>query len=163
MTNGTRREWGVSVTFRPLFIPGKEPVSIVQEAGWAPGPVWTGVESLAPTGIRSPDRPARSRSLYRVRNPAHFVTSVLLKIEHTYTKEYFQKHTWRLNCCDIGRNIVSDTTHVSSYKYCIYQHATPVTSYRKKKFRCYCIISSASQSSVWFTSAVFSFKIRLLV
>jgi hypothetical protein len=28
--------------------------------GWAPGPVWTGVENLASTGIRSPDRPARS-------------------------------------------------------------------------------------------------------
>jgi hypothetical protein len=26
---------------RPLFIPGKHPVPIVQEAGWAPGPVWT--------------------------------------------------------------------------------------------------------------------------
>ena len=33
--------------------PGKDPVPIVQEAGWAPGPVWTGTENLAPTGIRS--------------------------------------------------------------------------------------------------------------
>ena len=46
------------------FTPGKDPVPIVQEAGWAPGPVWTGAENLAPTGIRSPDRPARSESLY---------------------------------------------------------------------------------------------------
>jgi len=44
--------------------PGKDPVLIVQEAGWAPGLVWTGAENLAPTGIRSPDRPARSQSLY---------------------------------------------------------------------------------------------------
>jgi len=29
------------------------------EVGWAPGPVWTGAENLAPTGIRSPDRPVR--------------------------------------------------------------------------------------------------------
>ena len=57
--HGTRRGWGVSVTPRPLFTPGKDPVSIVQEAGWAPGPVWMGAENLAPTGIRSPDRPAR--------------------------------------------------------------------------------------------------------
>jgi hypothetical protein len=42
------------------FTPGKEPVPIVQEAGWAPGPFWTGAENLVPTGIRSPDRPARS-------------------------------------------------------------------------------------------------------
>ena len=46
--------------------PGKDPVPIVEEAGWAPGPVWTGAEKLAPTGIRSPDRPARSQSLYRL-------------------------------------------------------------------------------------------------
>ena len=63
MANGTRRRWGVSITPRPLFTPGKDPVPIVQEAGWAPGPVWTGEENLAPTGIRSPDRPARSQSL----------------------------------------------------------------------------------------------------
>ena len=60
--HGTRSGWGVSVTPRPLFTPGKDPVPIVQEAGWAAGPVWTGAENLAPTGIRSPDRPARSQS-----------------------------------------------------------------------------------------------------
>ena len=32
----------------PLFTPGKDPVPIVQEAGWAPGPVWTNAENLAP-------------------------------------------------------------------------------------------------------------------
>jgi hypothetical protein len=47
--------------------PERDPVPIVQEAGWAPGPVWTDAENLAPTGIRSPDRPARSESLYRLR------------------------------------------------------------------------------------------------
>ena len=36
---------------RPLFTPGKEPVPNVQEAGWAPGPVWTGAENLAPPGF----------------------------------------------------------------------------------------------------------------
>jgi hypothetical protein len=30
------------------------------------------VENLASTGIRSPDRPARSQSLYRLSYPAHF-------------------------------------------------------------------------------------------
>jgi hypothetical protein len=52
----------------PLY-PGKDPVPIVQEAGWAPRPVWTGAENLAPTGIRSPDRPARSQSLYHLSYP----------------------------------------------------------------------------------------------
>jgi hypothetical protein len=49
--------------------PGKKTGSIVQEAGWAPGPVWTCAEYLAPSGIRSPDPPARSESLYRVCYP----------------------------------------------------------------------------------------------
>ena len=72
LDHGTRRGWGVSVTPRPLFTPGKDPVPIVQEAGWAPGPVWTGAqENLAPTGIRSPNRLARSQSLYRLSYPAH--------------------------------------------------------------------------------------------
>ena len=66
----TRRGWGVSVMPRPLFTPGKDPVPIVQEAGWAPGPVWTGAENLVPTGIPSPDRPARSQSLYWLHYPA---------------------------------------------------------------------------------------------
>jgi len=33
----------------------------------APEPVWTGAENRATTGIQSPDRPAGSESLYRLR------------------------------------------------------------------------------------------------
>ena len=33
--------------------PRKYPVPTVQEAGWAPGQIWTGAENLAPAGIRS--------------------------------------------------------------------------------------------------------------
>jgi hypothetical protein len=36
---------------RMLSTPRKDPVPIVQEAGWNPGPVWTGVENLAPPGF----------------------------------------------------------------------------------------------------------------
>jgi hypothetical protein len=32
MTNGNRRGWEVSVTLRPFYTPGKDPVPIVQEA-----------------------------------------------------------------------------------------------------------------------------------
>jgi hypothetical protein len=35
-----------------------------------PGAAWTGAENLSITGIRFPDRPARSQSLYRLRYPA---------------------------------------------------------------------------------------------
>jgi hypothetical protein len=69
--HGTKRGWGVSVTPLPLFTHGKNPVPVAQEAGWAPGPAWTGAENFAPTGIRFPDRPARSQSLYPATLPAH--------------------------------------------------------------------------------------------
>jgi hypothetical protein len=78
--HGTRRGWGVSVTPRPPFTPVKYRVHIVQEAGWAPGPVWTGTENLAPTGIRSPDRPDRIQSLYRLSYPAHFILKLLIEM-----------------------------------------------------------------------------------
>jgi len=39
--------------------PGKDPVPIVQEAGWASGPLWTGVKSR-PHRYSIPDRPTRS-------------------------------------------------------------------------------------------------------
>jgi len=60
LDHGTRRGQGVSVTPRPLFTPWKDPVPIVQETGWGPGPVWTGVENLAPHRDSIPARPAHS-------------------------------------------------------------------------------------------------------
>jgi hypothetical protein len=62
------------------FYPRKDPVPIVQEAGWAPGPVLTGAENLSPTGVRSPDRPARSQLLYRLSYPAHLIQSMSIVI-----------------------------------------------------------------------------------
>jgi hypothetical protein len=45
--------------------PGKRPgTHFTGGWGWAPGPIWMGAKNLAPTGIRSPDPPARSESLY---------------------------------------------------------------------------------------------------
>jgi hypothetical protein len=62
--------WGGWSAARPgRFASGKDTVPIVGEAGWAPGPVRTGAENLASTGIRSPERPARSQSLYRLSYP----------------------------------------------------------------------------------------------
>jgi len=49
----------VSSKPRPHFTPGKDPVPILQEAGWAPGPVWAGGKSR-PHRDSIPDRPARS-------------------------------------------------------------------------------------------------------
>ena len=68
---GTRRGWVVSSTPRPHFTPGKDPVPILQETGWALGPGWTGGKSR-PHRDSIPDRPARSESLYRLSCPAHW-------------------------------------------------------------------------------------------
>jgi hypothetical protein len=57
---------GCNATPRPPY-PWKRPGT--NFIGWAPASVWTDAENLAPTGIRSPDRPARSESLYRLRHP----------------------------------------------------------------------------------------------
>jgi hypothetical protein len=51
--------------------PGKGPVPIVPDAGWASEPVWTGANNLAPTRIRTPDHPARRQSLYQLHYSAH--------------------------------------------------------------------------------------------
>ena len=51
-------EWSAARPGRNLP-PGKDPVPNVQEAGWAPGPVWTGGKSR-PHRDSIPDRPARS-------------------------------------------------------------------------------------------------------
>ena len=67
---GTRRGWVVSSTPRPHFTPGKDPVPILQEVGWAPRPVWKGGKSR-PHRDSIPERPARSQSLYRLSYPAH--------------------------------------------------------------------------------------------
>ena len=57
-------EWSAARTGRTLP-PGKEPVPIVQEAGWAARPVWKGGKSR-PHKDSIPDRPARSQLLYRL-------------------------------------------------------------------------------------------------
>ena len=66
---------------------GKDPVPTVQEPGWAPWPVWTGAEHLALNEIRSPDRPDRSQSLYRLS-----YTGPLLILQLTYSME--QNPSW---------------------------------------------------------------------
>jgi len=64
--HGTRRRWGVSVTPRPLFTPGTNPVPIVQEA------VWPQCSSGQVRKISPPPRfdPRTVQSLYRLRYPA---------------------------------------------------------------------------------------------
>jgi hypothetical protein len=77
-------EWSAA---RPARLyPGKDPIPIVQEAGWAPGPVWTGRKSL-PHLDSIPDRPARSQSLYRLSYRAH--TLLIVAVNNLREQEQF--------------------------------------------------------------------------
>ena len=60
---------GCSTSRLGRFTPGKDPIPLVEEAGWTPEPLWKDAENVAPTGIRSPDFPAHSESLYRLSYP----------------------------------------------------------------------------------------------
>jgi hypothetical protein len=66
-----------NATPRPLYSRKRDLVLIVQQAGWAPGPVWAGTENLASTGIRLPARPARNEMLYRLRYPGPYMLEVV--------------------------------------------------------------------------------------
>ena len=59
---GSRRRWVVSNTPRPHFTSGKDPLPILQEAGWARGPVWTG-EKSRPHRDSIPYRPSELENL----------------------------------------------------------------------------------------------------
>jgi hypothetical protein len=61
-------EWVVNTTPRPLY-PLERPGTHCTEGWLGPrtGLDWCG-KSRLPTGIRSPDRPARSESLYLIRD-----------------------------------------------------------------------------------------------
>ena len=64
---GARRTSVVSAKLRHLTS-GKEPIPIVQEAGWAPGLVWTGEENLTATGIPFAQYLARSECIVQLRD-----------------------------------------------------------------------------------------------
>jgi len=62
-------EWSAAGPGRTLP-PGKTLYPILQEACWAPGPVWTG-EKSHPHRDSILDLSARSQSLYRLSHPAY--------------------------------------------------------------------------------------------
>jgi len=109
---GTRRGWVVRVTHRPLFTPGEDPVPILQEGGWAPGPVWTGGKSR-PHRNSIPNRPARSQSLYRLSYPTHTYTYniniyiyILCVHTHAHTHTHIWRQTFRPMCSVMWRSVI---------------------------------------------------------
>jgi hypothetical protein len=91
---------------RPLFTPRKDPVPIVQEAGWTPGPVWTGAENLAPTGIRTSNRQARSAvgiltALPGPKNHSGAVHTRILKVLHHDKADFAASAMLQAKVCTI--------------------------------------------------------------
>jgi len=101
----------VSSTPRPHFTSGKEPVTILQEAGWALGPVWTGGNSC-PHRDSIPDGSAFSRPLYQLSYRAHNITNVV---------RYYSSlcpNIVIIYCVDII--IITVTTTVRCFVHCWY-------------------------------------------
>ena len=59
-------------TPRPHFTPGKDPIPILQEAGWAPGPVWTAAKSR-PHPDSIPESVTQTSRIYTF---PHFITNL---------------------------------------------------------------------------------------
>jgi hypothetical protein len=75
-------EWVFNAVLRSHYPRERDAVPIVREAGWTPGPIWTGTENDAANGIHSLDLPARSETLFRLclYNPDSLFTCVLKKV-----------------------------------------------------------------------------------
>ena len=87
----------VSSTHRLHFTPGKGPVPIVQEAGWAPGSVWTG-EKSRPHRDSVLDRPARSSVVIPTELPG----------PHKY-KTYFPKKSYTVdNSSNLSTKVIQE-------------------------------------------------------
>ena len=74
----------INATPRPLYPRERDPVPIVQEAGWAAGPIWTGAENAPPPGFdpRSAKLVASRYTDYAI--PANTFVYVCVYI-YTYT------------------------------------------------------------------------------
>jgi len=85
--HSTRRGWVVSSTAQPHFTPGKDSVPILQEAGWAPGPVWMDGKSR-PHRDSILDLPARSSVAVPTVLPCPHTHICKQKHTHTHTHIY---------------------------------------------------------------------------
>jgi hypothetical protein len=94
--------WVVNAMPRQIYPHGTRPV-----AHCTGGPVWNGAENVAPTDIRSLDRPARSESLHRLRysGTQNYCT---MKVQYTETAKTNPTH--------------ADLTQLQTMKYLTFWH-----------------------------------------
>jgi hypothetical protein len=100
----------------PAALPlGKRPGTNCTVGLWAPGPVCTGAVDVSPTGIRSPDRPARIESLGRLSYPGplmfgvanvHFSSRIVVEMRFIYFFQNLKCYTEVLMNTSIGGDMV---------------------------------------------------------
>jgi hypothetical protein len=100
------------------FIPGKNPVPIVQEAGWTPGPVWTGAKNLAYFTIPSPGSPAHNECLYWLSYPSPWIQPTNTQINKSHP--FFSGgggSLWQFTCTNLNILTVTnpDSTNKSTF------------------------------------------------
>jgi hypothetical protein len=87
---------------------GKRSCIHFTEVWVGPGPVWTGAENLASTGIRSPDRLARSIRMYHIQ----WLKKVLVYItKHTLLDGVLREGARGESRCADGRTTKVSTNH----------------------------------------------------
>ena len=104
---------GRSTLLPGRFDPGKEKAQfpLYRKLSGPPGPFWAGTNNLAPTGIRSPDRPDRTEPSSRAtrKSNIHFYFSFNRKFNNCYintgprriyqkAKTYRKKQCILINC-----------------------------------------------------------------
>ena len=87
------------ITPWPLYPWERDPLPIVQRAGWTMEPASMSPENLASTGIRTADRPACSKSQYRPSSDSSWPSTECMKrkTEHcNFTLPWVFRVTWAL-------------------------------------------------------------------
>jgi len=146
MLNRSARWWWM-VNTMPWLLYRWEwgPVSIEKEAGWALGPIWTGVENLASTQIQDSNHPVPSGLLYWLHYPSpsqscrenlHLLpyqsskTLTLHKAQIKVHEFHFEPVT---GGCWTGRALSCEgwVLHRSTFGRCLFSPPTRTNTHRK--------------------------------
>jgi hypothetical protein len=107
----------VDATPLPLYPRERDAVLIIREAVWVKGPGWIDAKNIAPTGIRSPDRPARSESLCWL----HYLCPLLTALQILGTTVHCSRRG-DLSPGDLCKPALMNEMLISSVKHEVYLH-----------------------------------------